>query len=92
MTPLGAQPILEAVIPARALKTLVIHEDTEVHGDTLMQILKQRPTLEEVRIHKIGAGCSSGKHYDADFPNLRILEFRGVYCSFSSYHLVSTSF
>jgi F-box/TPR repeat protein Pof3 len=88
VTPLGTQPILEAVVPARALKTLLVHGDTEIHGSTIMQILKQRPTLEELRIHRVGSGCNPDRQYDADLPNLRVLDLRAVDVNFTSHHMV----
>ena len=92
MTPLGSQTILEAVIPARALRTLIVHGDTEIHGDTIAQILKQRLTLEELRIHRVGAGCSWSHRYEADVPNLRLLDLRAVHVNFTAHHFVSTKF
>ena len=82
MTALGTQSILEAVIPARALKSLVVHQDVEVHGDTIMQMLKHRPTLEELRIHRVGAGCTERWTPKEALPNLRVLDLRNVPAKF----------
>ena len=78
MTTVGTQSILEAAIQARALKCLVVHQDLEVHGDTVMQILKHRPTLEEVRIYRLGESCSAKNALTSDLPKLRILDLRNA--------------
>lgn len=91
MSPLGTQSVLEAVIPARSLKSLMVHADMEVHGDTIAQILKHRPTLEELRIHRVGKGCLASKAVSQPLPKLKVLDLRNVHPNYiATTHLVST--
>jgi F-box/TPR repeat protein Pof3 len=83
LTPLGPDSILEAVIPARQLRSLIVHADVEMPGHTMWQILKQRPTLEELRVFYLGAdSLSNGREYNFDLANLRVLDLRAVHARF----------
>jgi F-box/TPR repeat protein Pof3 len=90
LTQFGADSILEATIPCRQLKSLILHADIELQGDTIRQILKHRPTLEELRVHSVGPICSTNQGYNFDLPNLHILDLRAVHPRFIyANHLVS---
>lgn len=90
-TTLGTKSILESVNLARSLKSLNVHEDIEIHGDTITRMLQLRPTLEELRIHQVGGGCSTTRQLDVTCENLRVLDLRDVDYRFEDqHHLVST--
>jgi hypothetical protein len=76
LTPLGPDSILEAAIPARQLKSLIIHADIEMPIDAVRHILKHRLGLEELRVFHLGNPTQ--RAFDFELPNLKVLDLRSV--------------
>jgi hypothetical protein len=74
-TDIGGDTIIEVVMIAKNLKTLKLSTAVTIKLDQIVQILKRRPTLEELQVLGLVQPTTSA-NWEADLPNLRAIDIQ----------------
>lgn len=71
----GPDSIIDSVMMARQLKTLIVHERIAVNVDQLQLIFKRRPQLQKLRVMNLKVVPRGYYQWSiGDLPNLRVLD------------------